>query len=67
MCIDIFDQNYRRGIGFYLILASWLSIDICYLSEMLDDYYDKALRFHFATMVFGAFQVSADNKICSEV
>lgn len=59
MRIDIFDKNYRYGIGFYLILTSWLTIDICYLSEMLDGYYDKTFRFNLATMVFGAVQVSA--------
>lgn len=57
---DIFQLNYRRGILFYVIVAFWLTTDICYLTILLFDrqHYDTPLLFIFVGMLIGASQVT---------
>lgn len=59
ICHDIFDKNYHKGIGYYMVSGIWLiTVSIYVLTIFLDyDYYGVQLSFTFVAMWTGTSQV----------
>lgn len=55
---DIFSLNYGPSRLMYAITVLWVFAIICYTITTFDTYYDTAIRFTTASLMFGAPQVS---------
>lgn len=55
---DVFEQNYRYGLTFYVITLIWITYAIGYASTVFDSkHYDFTLRFSCVALFIGGIQV----------
>lgn len=61
---NIFQANYRYGLRYYVILLSYLTLIICYISSIVDQKRDFSIRFAAAALLFGSIQVDFKQMFC---
>lgn len=62
---DIFQPNFRRSPLMYAITTLWLFAVCSYIVTTFDGYYENAIRFTAASLMFGSPQVSVDIAKCN--